>query len=941
MVASLGLPILQLEMGKFVPRAPRSLALAVLHPRKLSVYSVQRSEGANIQFSLDQLYTRPLGNSKGEHFTAYNMCKGPFGGHGDGGDGICVQSMDGKLMVFEEGVHILSRRFTNCLLPGPLAYIPKTDAFITATSSGEVECFKFKALAEAGDSQAVATNKHLDSDSASALLGERPDNRRKADETANKKGPKTLSPYWSLRVGETVVEIRVGRISEGRGDTSLDLVVLGERTLFILNEANGTIRSQLRLNASPSTLCLYARMNSLITGPTHPSVALADIPHEGHNVILANFEQQLLVYAGGSQEETLEGEVPQKDSRVGLGALVWSAHLEQLSGCVVCLAVASFGGTAGLVVVLDERGVLRVCYLGTDPPTSAVVTPSTGDLDYASVDKEHKRLTQLIKEHGLEKASESKDGSSIELSVEVPAVCEDTSKWSHEMLNEASEIEEGVESGLARDMRGHLLSVCANITLCTTGENDLSHVDVMVQLPNFAVAKESSFSIPLLPGSNGHHMSDSGPVVIPVRIFATRDVLPESLNCVVTATYFSENGNEPRTVTSNFELPLSLACSLVPPTPQHKSLSSFKLTLTTNQNPCLLKSLFSDLLHSFVACRDVKEDVNPVTGSAGNTVMVFRYTGLTDSTHDVTILVSKSGGRYRVQSASLPALWMTTYALWFRLSKESTKMVVSYSDDPPLKDFITVVDTHLASRHRLVDAFSKLNDSSHQVPLPLFLFIHLLYQPPSLSLCLPLPPFVYTRTPSYHPISLPAYVQLRVVQKRLLAKFKDRNPSPLGQLGPLMELAHGVVISSAETVEAMQKELKGSANHLSAVTSLLNLLIKLRFGLSQEEASVLEACLSPIVDIDSASASDPLAVGWEEITDAALTHLLRTALSSKSNSGQSASAAVDGTPLTISKDTSKLQRHLTILCDRLQKGGSLVVRRKSNLSAEAKSESKS
>ena len=37
---SLGLPILQLALGKFIPSAHDRIGVAVLHPRKLTVYEV-------------------------------------------------------------------------------------------------------------------------------------------------------------------------------------------------------------------------------------------------------------------------------------------------------------------------------------------------------------------------------------------------------------------------------------------------------------------------------------------------------------------------------------------------------------------------------------------------------------------------------------------------------------------------------------------------------------------------------------------------------------------------------------------------------------------------------------------------------------------------------------------------------------------------------------
>ena len=53
--------------------------------------------------------------------------------------------------------------------------------------------------------------------------------------------------------------------------------------------------------------------------------------------------------------------------------------------------------------------------------------------------------------------------------------------------------------------------------------------------------------------------------------------------------------------------------------------------------------------------------------------------------------------------------------------------------------------------------------------------------------------------------------------------------------------------------------------------------------------------------------------------DASITHLLRTCLS-KSAKDQS----VNPTPLALLKDTTKLKKHITLLCDRLGRGAHLV-----------------
>ena len=57
--------------------------------------------------------------------------------------------------------------------------------------------------------------------------------------------------------------------------------------------------------------------------------------------------------------------------------------------------MAKFGARAGMVCLLDEEGVLSVCYQGTDPPTSSVVTSDVRELDYEKIDQEHRKLLQV------------------------------------------------------------------------------------------------------------------------------------------------------------------------------------------------------------------------------------------------------------------------------------------------------------------------------------------------------------------------------------------------------------------------------------------------------------------------------------------------------------------------------------------------------------------
>ncbi|CAF93644.1 unnamed protein product [Tetraodon nigroviridis] len=129
--------IIQVELGKFVSCSDL-LHLAVLHPRKVSVYSVSGTAG-NVehgdQYQLKLLYEHNLQR------TACCMTHGAFGGV-SGHHSLCVQSMDGMLMFFEQESYSFGRFLPGFLLPGPLVYNPRTDSFLTVSSARQLESYK-------------------------------------------------------------------------------------------------------------------------------------------------------------------------------------------------------------------------------------------------------------------------------------------------------------------------------------------------------------------------------------------------------------------------------------------------------------------------------------------------------------------------------------------------------------------------------------------------------------------------------------------------------------------------------------------------------------------------------------------------------------------------------------------------------------------------------
>ena len=113
-------------------------------------------------------------------------------------------------------------------------------------------------------------------------------------------------------------------------------------------------------------------------------------------------------------------------------------------------------------------------------------------------------------------------------------------------------------------------------------------------------------------------------------------------------------------------------------------------------------------------------------------------------------------------------------------------------------------------------------------------------------------------------------------------------------------------------MEVAQREPASAGARLAAGTRLLLLLMRLKFALSDAEALALEAYLTPEV-------LDSMEMGWEETTDAALVHLLKTALARGAREAGAAVQALSGLP----RDTARLKKHIAVVCERISKHGSL------------------
>lgn len=135
-------------------------------------------------------------------------------------------------------------------------------------------------------------------------------------------------------------------------------------------------------------------------------------------------------------------------------------------------------------------------------------------------------------------------------------------------------------------------------------------------------------------------------------------------------------------------------------------------------------------------------------------------------------------------------------------ARADSRLQIDYAEALPLREFYEIIDEHFERRKDL-DRFSEsLNRAAHQY---------------------------------------------RVVEKRLLSRFRDRNPSPLDNLDMVSEETYLRLVQLGEQVEHAQEHLNISAKDLGCAAGLVALLARYRFQLSSKDHTLLLAHFFPNV----------------------------------------------------------------------------------------------
>ena len=135
----------------------------------------------------------------------------------------------------------------------------------------------------------------------------------------------------------------------------------------------------------------------------------------------------------------------------------------------------------------------------------------------------------------------------------------------------------------------------------------------------------------------------------------------------------------------------------------------------------------------------------------------------------------------------------------------------------------------------------------------------------------------------------------------------------------LLEATYRQVVQLADKCVGAKQELSVLTSRLNCMSSLYVLLLGLAFKFSEEGREVMAAVMTSHVE-------DTAELGWEEIVNAAVGNLIRTALSKAGGGGGKEGGigqqAVGG--LKLPADAGKLEKQLRSVIGKLESGATLV-----------------
>jgi hypothetical protein len=254
--------------------------------------------------------------------------------------------------------------------------------------------------------------------------------------------------------------------------------------------------------------------------------------------------------------------------------------------------------------------------------------------------------------------------------------------------------DQGVEDG---DGAGGWQSrvVTGRLIVSYTGSDTVENLQIEMAPVEPVVVDQETIKVESLAGGR------RTPLIIPFRVRMKEHMLPSSMSLPVVATYLTTEG-QPRSARWTIALPLCLVCTVMPPVKR----AACKITFESNQSPPKLHDIFEDVV----------SQAGPDAAAGPDNVLSFQYyCGM-----DVTVLVSKSSNRYRLQSNDFHCIWLILAVLTKRLAQyfEGARGPdgAATADDfalstagPPLELYFAAIDQHLQARYHVKQLAQRLD----------------------------------------------------------------------------------------------------------------------------------------------------------------------------------------------------------------------------------------
>ena len=463
--------------------------------------------------------------------------------------------------------------------------------------------------------------------------------------------------------------------------------------------------------------------------------------------------------------------------------LAWAVKVYETP---IYLSFADFQGIKSLIVSLSENGRLNILYLGMEQVKNTQIVQSK-QMDQNFLIKESERLNQIIENY----------------SKGIVATPDTTLTINAEVNQKIFYDNEPGDKVFYKDDYGKILRSQVYLEFSYDGI-EAENIRINITCPYNVICDDPIFKITSL-------SKDDGTMKKTLNFRVVSALFPTFTNVDIYATYYIKDKNNEKIFQSTFvsiELPLTLFVRVHPD--NKKADASNKITLCTNKNPLELDVIFKDLTEDYIDSDLIKKKKNLIT---------FIY----PNRNEVTVIVSKQNGRYRIQSPQMECILFITAQIVRRLNEHFNYQVECFIDDQiNFGKYIDYIKTH----------FQLIQDKKE----------------------------VHKELEKYSTL----YTS---IQKSLLNKYQQKNPPKLSSLDYLLKQVFKSITNESQKILDIENQLKICHRDIIIWTELILYLLKLRSRMTEEHYQILKGAF-PLDNVSNSENS------WEDITVANMGNLI-------------------------------------------------------------------